>query len=295
MNTPTTASKKRAAADVTDTAADVSDVITPALASPTQREAAPPAEKGDRSAGKQPRLGQPSLGQPWYYHAPTASNTRASAITPAPASPTQRETAHPVVEVVRPAEKQPRLGEPRQRDQIAILTAQVNNLLAKTLTNRQILDIADRLYGTVATDIVIKQLDKSFKSMVEDNGLVKVQVMYYLDLTVKEANRHHVSFARSVTTTNVVRSKTTEFIFQMPTVEANQILPFIVHSSNGKMTIVGASVLLPVRCEVYAKQVSARWGFTVHIPQAYGGDTFTISKTDLLRTALEDNIGESLM
>jgi hypothetical protein len=213
---------------------------------------------------------------PWYYHAPTTSNMRASAITPALASPTQREAAPPVEEVVRPVAKQPKLGEPRlgelrQRDQIALLKVQIKNLLAKALTNRQILDIADRPYGTEASDIVIKRLDKSFKSMVEDNGLVKVQVMHYLELTIKQENRHHVSFARSVTTTNVVRSKTTEFVFQMPTHEANQILAFILHSSNGNFTIVGSTVLLPVRCEVYAKQVSARWVLTVHIPAAYGG------------------------
>jgi hypothetical protein len=33
----------------------------------------------------------------------------------------------------------------------------------------------------------------------------------------------------------------------------------------------------------------------VHIPEAYGGDTFTIFKANLLHTALEDTIGESLM
>ncbi|KAJ1383393.1 hypothetical protein B484DRAFT_440647 [Ochromonadaceae sp. CCMP2298] len=238
----------------------------------------------------------------WFHTAPTASNMRAaanmrasSAITPAQASPTQAQVAPPEEDVV--VTKQPRLGESNQfkppRQRAADEVQQKKDLI---LNYRKMLDIADELHGSDPSDDVILKLDKSFQSMVEpDDGRIKVEVMHYLDLKIKRHNTHHFEFARTLTTTNARSTKTTEFVFQMPTSKANQILPFILHSSNGGISLVGATVRLPVRCEVYAKQTSSRWIITVHIPEEYGGDTFVISKTDLIQGAVDDTIGEYLV
>ncbi|KAJ1399670.1 hypothetical protein B484DRAFT_471402 [Ochromonadaceae sp. CCMP2298] len=281
MDTPPPPSIKKAWYHTAPTASNMraSSAITPAQASPTQAQIAPPAPP------------PPSNKRAWYH----STEPTALTITPAQASPTQAQIAPPEEYVV--VTKQPRLEEsnqsklPRQRDPEKV---QQNKDWSRTY--RKMLDTADELHGYEPSSEAIHKLDKDFKSMVEEStGLVRVEVMHYLELTIKKFNPHHFEFARNLITTDARGTKTTEFVFEMPTDKANEILAFILHNSNGGNSITGASVRLPVRCEVYAKPVSSRWVLTVHIPKQYGGDTFVISKSDLIHAAVDDTIGMSLM